>query len=379
MSAAAGASSRARRQPRRKHLVTIASPKRIGALALMAAFAVAACGGGATPAPATEAPATAAPGSEAPATEPPAAGVSGSISVSGSSTVEPIATGVAELFRQANPEWNYTIEGPGTGDGFKRFCAGETDISNASRAIKDAEAEACKTAGIEYVELKIAFDGITMMTNPANEAISCLSFADMYAIVGPESTGFTKWSDGAAIAKELGSSTTLPEADLTIVGPGEESGTFDYFNEAVIQPIAKERGQVDADGAGLVVRPDYTSSANDNVIIEGITGSNTSFGWVGFAFAEENQDKIKELEVAKDANGTCVAPTPETIADGSYPISRPLFIYVNKAKAAENAAVAAYVDFYLAEGTIAKVLEAVPYVNLPTDELAATRAAWEAR
>ena len=359
--------------------MTITSPKRIGALALVAAFAVAACGGGATEAPATEAPATAAPGSEAPATEPPAAGVSGSISVSGSSTVEPIATGVAELFRQANPEWNYTIEGPGTGDGFKRFCAGETDISNASRAIKDAEAEACKTAGIEYVELKIAFDGITMMTNPANEAISCLSFADMYAIVGPESTGFTKWSDGAAIAKELGSSTTLPEADLTIVGPGEESGTFDYFNEAVIQPIAKERGQVDADGAGLVVRPDYTSSANDNVIIEGITGSNTSFGWVGFAFAEENQDKIKELEVAKDANGTCVAPTPETIADGSYPISRPLFIYVNKAKAAENAAVAAYVDFYLAEGTIAKVLEAVPYVNLPTDELAATRAAWEAR
>jgi phosphate transport system substrate-binding protein len=363
---------------RRKYPVIITSPKRIGALALVAAVAVAACGGGATASPSASAAASVAPPSEGPSASAPT-GVTGSINVSGSSTVEPISTGVAELFRQANPAWNYTIEGPGTGDGFKRFCAGETDISDASRTIKTAEAEACKAAGIEYVELKVAYDGITIMTNPANEAIACLSFADMYAIVGPESTGFTKWSNGAAIAKELGSSTTLPEADLTIVGPGEESGTFDYFNEAVIQPIAKERGKVDADGAGLVVRPDYTSSANDNVIIEGITGSKTSFGWVGFAFAEENQDKIKELEVAKDANGTCVAPTPETIADGSYPISRPLFIYVNKAKAAANAAVAAYVDFYLAEGTIAKVLEAVPYVNLPADVLAATRATWAAR
>jgi phosphate transport system substrate-binding protein len=279
---------------------------------------------------------------------------------------------VAELFKESNPDFNYTIEGPGTGDGFKRFCAGETDISDASRAIKDEEAQSCADAGIDYVELKIAYDGITVMTSTENDAVDCLSFADLYALLGPESIGFSKWSDGAAIASELGSSTTLPDADLTITGPGEESGTFDTFVELVLAKTAEERGQ------DATTRPDYTSSANDNVIIEGITGSPTSLGWVGFAFAEENQDKVKELAVSEEANGECIAPSSETIADGSYPISRPLFIYVNTSRAMENPDVAAYVDFYLAEGTISTVLETVPYVNLPTDELDATRSAWEA-
>ena len=348
--------------------MTITSPKRIGALALVAAVAVAACGGGTSPTPApTQAPGSTEPGSSQPA------GIFGSINVSGSSTVEPISTGVAEFLKESNPDFNYTIEGPGTGDGFKRFCAGETDVSDASRAIKDAEAEACKAAGIEYVELKIAYDGMAILTNPANEAVSCVSFADLYAIVGPESTGFGKWSDGSAIARELGSNTVLPESELVITGPGEESGTYDSFVEIVLAKNAEARGQE------AQTRPDYTSSANDNVIIEGITGSPTSFGWVGLAFAEENKDKVKELEVSKDPNGTCVAPSATTVSDGSYPVSRPLFIYVNKAKAAANPAVAAWVDFYLAEGTISKVLEAVPYVNLPAEELAATRSAWAAR
>jgi phosphate transport system substrate-binding protein len=334
--------------------VTIASPRRIGALALIAAFAVAACGGGSSPVPGD-------------------GGATGGIVVSGSSTVEPISTGVAELFKAQNPDFNYQIEGPGTGDGFARFCNGETDISDASRAIKDEEAAKCAENGIEYVELKIAYDGLSVVTNVNNTAIACLSFADIYALVGPESTGFAKWSDGTAIAKELGSSTTLPEADLVITGPGEESGTYDSFVELVIAKIAESRGQ-DAQ-----TRPDYTSSANDNVIIEGISGNPTSLGWVGLAFAEESADKIREIAVSKDANGTCVEPTADTVSDGSYPISRPLFIYVNKAKAADNAAVADYVDFYVAEGTIAKVLETVPYVNLPAEELDATRAAWDAR
>jgi phosphate transport system substrate-binding protein len=298
--------------------------------------------------------------------------VSGSIVVSGSSTVEPISTGVAELFKAANPDWNYSIEGPGTGDGFKRFCAGETDISDASRAIKDEEAATCAAAGIEYIELKIAYDGMAILTSVDNTAVSCLSFADIYALVGPESTGFAKWSDGQAIATELGSSTTLPDADLVITGPGEESGTFDSFVEIVLAGIAEDRGQ------DATTRPDYGSSANDNVIIEGITGSSTSFGWVGLAFAEENKGEVKEIEVSKDVNGTCVAPSAETVSDGSYPVSRPLFIYVKQESAAKPE-VAAYVDFYLADGTIPKVLETVPYVNLPADELAATQATWDGR
>lgn len=349
--------------------MTITSPKRIGALALVAAFAVAACGGGATPTPA---PATQAPATQAPATDAPPAGIAGSISVSGSSTVEPISTGVAELLKETNPDFNYTIEGPGTGDGFKRFCAGETDISDASRKIKDEEAAACEAAGIEYVELQIAYDGMTVMTNPANDAITCLSFADLYALIGPESTGFDTWAKAAPIAKELGSNTTFPEAPLAITGPGEESGTFDSFVELALAKTAEARGK-----KGETTRPDYTASANDNAIIEGISGSDTSLGWVGFAFAEENRDKIKEIQVSKDPNGACVAPTVETISDGSYPLSRSLYIYVSKAKAAANAAVVAYVDFYLAEGTISKVLETVPYVNLPAATLDATRATWD--
>ena len=158
-----------------------------------------------------------------------------------------------------------------------------------------------------------------------------------------------------------------------ITGPGEESGTFDSFVELVIAGFAEERGQDET------TRPDYTASANDNAIIEGISGSATSLGWVGFAFAEENLDKVKLINVAEEANGTCVEPTPETIASNEYPIARDLFIYVNKAKAEENAAVAAYVDFYVADGTIAKVLETVPYVNLTPEALAESRAAWEAR
>jgi phosphate transport system substrate-binding protein len=303
----------------------------------------------------------------------PSAGSSSGISVSGSSTVEPISTGVAELFKESRPDFNYTIEGPGTGDGFKRFCAGETDISDASRTIRDEEAEACAAAGIEYVELKIAYDGLTIMTNAANEAISCLSFADLYALTGPESTGFDTWAKASAIASELGSSTALPDAPLVITGPGEESGTFDTYVELALAKIGEGRGQED-----VTTRPDYTSSPNDNLIIEGIAGSPTSLGWVGFAFAEENQDKIREIAISNDADGTCVAPTAETIADGSYPLARSLYLYVNPARAAANPAVADYVDFYLADGTISTVLETVPYVNLPASELEATRAAWEA-
>ena len=338
--------------------MTITNHKRLGALALVAVFAIGACSNsGATTSPG----ASAAPG-----------GVSGSVLVAGSSTVEPISTGVAEALKAANPDFNYTVTGEGTGDGFKRFCTGETDISDGSRKIKDEEAASCAAAGVEYVELQVAFDGITVMTSPDNTAVECLSFADLYALIGPESTGFAKWSDAQALGTELKSTLTYPDASLDITGPGEESGTFDSFVELVITKTAEAREQ------DKTTRPDYVASANDNTIIEGITGSASSLGWVGFAFAEENNDKIKELAVSKDAGGECISPSAETIADGSYPIARSLYIYVNKAKAGSNPAVAAYVDFYLTDGTIASVLESVPYVNLPAATLGETRSAWDA-
>jgi len=363
--------------------VTIPSIQRLGALAFAAALTFGACssGGGATTA-ATAAGSAGSPDAAASAdASGPASGapaVSGSINVSGSSTVEPISTAVAEALAATNPDFTFTVKGPGTGDGFKVFCQGETDISDASRKIKDEEAAACKAAGIDYVELPIAFDGMTVMTNPSNTAVSCLSFADLYALVGPESQGFNKWSDAQALAKELGSDTTFPSADLAITGPGEESGTYDSFIEIALDKIATTRGKIVAPAKHTTTRPDYTASANDNTIIEGITGSPTSLGWVGFAYAEENKDKVAEIQVAKDPNGTCVAPSAASIADGSYPLSRTLYLYVNKAKEKANPAVSAYVDYYVADGTISTVLKTVPYVNLPADTLTATRAAWDA-
>jgi phosphate transport system substrate-binding protein len=355
--------------------VTITTPRRIAALALIATIALGACsGGGASTAPSTPpsagAPTTA--GSAAPA--PSAAAISGTINVSGSSTVEPISTAIAELVKQSNADFNFTVTGPGTGDGFKTFCTGETDISDASRKIKDQEAAACAAAGIEYTELKIAYDGMTVMTSPDNTAVECLSFADLYALTGPQSQGFDTWSSATELAKALGSNTVFPAADLSITGPGEESGTYDSYVELVITPIASKQTPPQESAT----RPDYVASANDNAIIAGVEGSPTALGWVGFAFAEENKDKIKEIQVAKEPNGTCIAPTATTIADGTYPLSRSLYIYVNKAKAAANPAVAGYVDYYLADGTISTVLQTVPYVNLPAGELDATRAAWAA-
>ncbi len=210
---------------------------------------------------------------------------------------------------------------------------------------------------------------------PAAELPACLSFADIYALVGPESTGFASWADGQEIATALGSTTTLPDVPLSITAPGEESGTFDSFVELVLEGPSEARGIPEEE---WTTRPDYTSSSNDNAIIEGITGSTGSFGWVGFAFYEENLDTVRAFQIAEEAGGTCVEPTAASIADNSYPISRDLYIYVNKAKATANPAVTAYVDYYLADGTISTVLETVPYVNLAADALAAQQAAWTA-
>jgi len=304
-------------------------------------------------------------------------GAEGSIVISGSSTVEPISSRVAELFEAAGGTSDITVDGPGTGDGFELFCAGETDISDASRAIDEEEVAACQAAGVEFIELKIGFDGLTVITNPANTAVECLSFPDLYALAGPESEGFGNWSDAQTLATQLGSNTTFPSAPLDITAPGTESGTYDSFIELALADIAEERvtaGAITEDQAEST-RTDYTSQANDNAILQAIEGSDSSFGWVGFAFAEEAGDAVKEIPISEEPGGECIAPSAETIADGTYPLSRPLFIYVNKAKADENAALSEFVDFYLGDGYAA--VEEVGYVPLPADELAATQQVWD--
>jgi len=297
-------------------------------------------------------------------------GDSSTLTISGSSTVEPISARVGEAFNAANPAVGVTVEGPGTGDGFKRFCAGETEVSDASRPIKDSEAENCSEAGINYVELKVAFDGLTVMTAPENDAVSCLDFADLYALIGPESEGFNNWSDASALGAELGAThSPYPDAPLVITAPGEESGTYDTFVEFVIEDPAEERGQDTA------ARADYQASANDNVIVENVSGNATSLGWVGYSFFVENSDTLKAIDI--DGGDGCVSPSDASIADGSYPLARALYIYVNTDKAAENQSLADFIDYYLSDEGLASVA-AAGYVDLPANEIQATRDAWNA-
>ena len=296
-------------------------------------------------------------------------GSSSGIFVSGSSTVEPVSALNAESFNAQNPDVGITVEGPGTGDGFKKFCAGETDVSDASRQIKDSEIEACAAAGVEFIELLFAIDGLSVLTSTNNTAVSCVSFTDLYALLGPESIGFGKWSDANDLAAQLeGTNAPYPDAELVVSGPGEESGTYDSFVEIVLEETAEERGEE------AVTRPDYTASPNDNVIIEGISGSDTSLGWVGYAFYLANQDKVSALEV--DGGDGCVGPTPETIANGSYPIARPLFIYVNKAKAADKQVLSDFIDFYLSDEGLVNVDQA-GYIRLA--DYTPVRTIWEDR
>ncbi len=287
--------------------------------------------------------------------------ISGEVNISGSSTVEPISIRVAEMFEGVAPDVSVTVDGPGTGDGFKLFCAGETDISDASRQIKDAEKEDCFANGItDIVELKVAVDGIAVMTNADNGAVDCLSFHQLFDLIGPNGEGASTWAEA---------SSGLPDAPLDIFGPGEESGTFDSFIEIVLEDPAEEAG------TAATTRTDYSPSGDDNVILQGIQSSETSLGWVGFAFAVEASG-VKLIEV--DNGDGCVAPTGDTIASNEYPISRDLWIYVNADAAADNPALVAYVDFYVSE-ILSQAVSEVGYVPLTDTAHAETADRWHTR
>jgi len=300
----------------------------------------------------------------------------GSVTVTGSSTVEPISIAVAERFAEVSPGSEVDVDGPGTGDGFQLFCDGEADINDASRPIEPEEVDACAANGVEFVEIPIAIDGLSVLTSAANYSVECLSFADLYALVGPEAEGVATWSEAQALADELGSSTAFPDAPLDITGPGEESGTYDSFVELALKATAESRLEAGAITEDQVetTRPDYSSQSDDNAILTALEGSDSSLGWVGFAFAEQAGDLVRELAV--DGGDGCVAPSSETIGDGSYPLSRTLYLYVNK-DSAERPEVDRYVDYYLRGGLSA--VEDVGYVALPDDRLAESSAAWSER
>jgi phosphate transport system substrate-binding protein len=303
-----------------------------------------------------------------------AVGLTGTITASGSSTVQPITSLVAELFAGQNPDVQVSVDGPGTSDGFVLFCEGEIDLQDASRAIEPEEIKACEKNGIDYVELEVALDGLTVMTNGQNSAVQCLNLGDLYSLFGPESEGFQNWSDANALAAKVGGNGGFPNEPLEITAPGEESGTYDAFIDlAGIEDTALEQGLSEDDAAAL--RKDYQASANDNVIIQAMEGTPSALGFVGFAFAEEGGDQIKEIQI--DGGDGCVAPSSGTVADGSYPLSRSLYIYVDKATVQSSPALQAFVDLYVSDEGLNTAVQEVGYIPIPTARQDETRATWE--
>ena len=304
------------------------------------------------------------------------------IAISGSSTVFPIVQLQAERFEEIAPGVAISVDNPGSGDGAQLFCRGEVQITNASRLLKPEEVALCEESGIEFIEIRRAVDGITLVTSPANTEIDCVSFNDLYALISSEAQGFESWADANELTAEWGG-TQFPEGlELDVFGPGEESGTFDSFGEIVIEAVADGDTGLDTSSRDFVetIRADYSSSPNDNTILEGISSSSHSIGWVGFAFAMEAAEAgdAKLLQVAVEDDGTCVTPTEETIGDLVFPVARFLYTYVNAAEAAEDGAVEAFVDYMLSDEGLAAVSE-VGYVDLNGTDSARAKTVWAVR
>lgn len=259
------------------------------------------------------------------------------ITIDGSSTVYPVTEAVAEEYRKVSPETRVVVGFSGTGGGMKKFIAGSIDICDASREIKDSEKQACQDVGVGYIELEVAFDGLAVIVNPKNDWCDSLTIAQLKELWRPES-GIQNWSD---------LNPDWPDEEINLYGPGTDSGTFDYFTEAIV-------------GEGGASRADYTASEDDNVLVTGVQEDTYALGYFGYAYYSENADKLKLLGV--DGGSGPVKPTIDSVRDGSYaPLSRPLFIYVRESSLAQPH-VARFVEFYLDSGN--QLAQEVGYVPI---------------
>jgi len=279
----------------------------------------------------------------------PAAAAPQVVTADGSSTVFPITEAVAEEFQKANRGTRVTVGRSGSGGGFQKFCRGETDISNASRSIKPTEIEACAKGGITYIELPVAYDGLAVIVHPKNTWAQSMTVAELKKLWEPAAEGkIMRWSQVRA---------GWPDREIHLFGPGVDSGTFDYFTEVV-------------NGKEKASRGDYTSSEDDNVLVQGIAGDEGALGYFGLAYYEENKGRLKLVPVddGKDDNGKGpILPSVETVKNGTYrPLSRPLFVYVSQ-KSLSRPEVRSFVDFYLSKG--AELAREVGYVPLSDNEL----------
>jgi phosphate transport system substrate-binding protein len=281
--------------------------------------------------------------------------VSGSISIEGSSTVQPITQAAAELFRQENPDARIEVGGAGTSDGFEAFCQGDTEISDASRPIDVAEeVPICEENGVEFIEIPVAYDGISVVVNEQNDWATDITSEELKMIWEPQAEGqITQWNQ---VRSEW------PDRELNLYGPGTESGTYEFFNETIVQNEEETSRQSDVE-----------MSEDDNVLVQGVAGDENALGYFGYSYYVNNQDSLKVLAV----DG--VEPTTETIRSGEYLLSRPLFIYVSAKALENNDAVQPFVDFYLAPQNLDRIVEAARYVTLPSTLEQEARAQWEDR
>ncbi|HEU4702182.1 MAG TPA: PstS family phosphate ABC transporter substrate-binding protein [Conexibacter sp.] len=273
------------------------------------------------------------------------ASLSGTVRADGSSTVGPLTEAAAEAFQGENPDVRVTVGTSGTGGGFEKFCAGETDISDASRAIEDDEIAACRERGIEYQEFQVANDGLSVVVNPENDWAQCLTVDQLKKI----------WNTGSKVNNWNQVDPSFPDQELALYGAGTDSGTFDYFTEAI-------------NGEEGASRSDYNATEDDNVTVQGVSGDKGGMGYFGLSYLEQNSDKLKGVEV--DSGDGCVAASTETVQDGSYkPLSRPLFIYV-KADSLKDPATLAFVEYYLSNtDTLTEQALFVPLTQSQQDEL----------
>jgi phosphate transport system substrate-binding protein len=271
--------------------------------------------------------------------------LSGTIEVDGSSTVEPLTTAVAEEYSVEQPEVLVNVGVSGTGGGFERFCRGETDISNASRPIKPEEAALCEQGGVEFVELQVGTDALSVITSPQTDFATCLTTAELAKIFGPDAPA-TTWNQVRP---------DFPATPLAVFAPDTDSGTYDFMVADILGVEA--------------ARQDYNASADDNIILQGVSGTPGSWGFLGYAYYQNNQDRVKAFEI--DGGEGCVAPSVETAQDGTYPLTRPLFVYV-KREALQRPEVAGFVTYYL--DNVQALIEDVGYVPETEADLEETRA-----
>ncbi len=274
-------------------------------------------------------------------------GASGNVVVDGSSTVVPMSTAAQELLNEENPDVKVTVSEAGTGGGFERFCNEETDISDASRPIEDDEVAACEEKGIEYTELQVATDALTVVVHP-DLAVDCLTTGQLIQL----------WEPGSDVTNWNQLDPSFPDQEVALFGPGTDSGTYDYMANDVIGSEEE------------ATRDDYEASEDDNVLVQGVAGTEGATGYFGYTYYEENADSLKALAI--DNGNGCIEPSAETAQAGEYtPLARPLFIYVNNAKYNDNPAVAAYVDFYIEN--LAEIAEVGQFIPLSDDLYAETQ------